>query len=63
MLERVFRLKENETTPGREIVAGLTTFAAMAYILAVNPDILSKAGMPQASLVTATAVEPPWRRS
>lgn len=56
MLERVFRLKENETTPGREIVAGLTTFAAMAYILAVNPDILAKAGMPQASLVTATAV-------
>jgi Permeases len=56
MLERLFRLKENGTTPGREVVAGLTTFAAMAYILAVNPGILSKAGMPQAALVTATAV-------
>jgi adenine/guanine/hypoxanthine permease len=56
MLERVFRLKECGTTAGREIVAGLTTFAAMAYILAVNPDILKNAGMPQAALVTATAL-------
>ena len=56
MLERLFRLKENGTTPGREIIAGLTTFAAMAYILAVNPDILKNAGMPQAALVTATAL-------
>ena len=56
MLERVFRLKENGTTPGREIVAGLTTFAAMAYILAVNPDILANAGMPREALITATAV-------
>lgn len=56
MLDRVFRLKENGTTAGREIVAGLTTFAAMAYILAVNPDILKNAGMPVAALVTATAL-------
>ncbi len=56
MLERVFRLREHGTTPGREIIAGLTTFAAMAYILAVNPEILAKAGMPQPALVTATAV-------
>jgi AGZA family xanthine/uracil permease-like MFS transporter len=56
MLERVFRLREHGTTPGREVVAGLTTFAAMAYILAVNPDILANAGMPQPALVTATAV-------
>jgi AGZA family xanthine/uracil permease-like MFS transporter len=56
MLERVFRLKENGTTPGREIIAGLTTFAAMAYILAVNPGILANAGMPREALITATAV-------
>jgi AGZA family xanthine/uracil permease-like MFS transporter len=56
MLDRLFRLKEYGTTAGREIVAGLTTFAAMAYILAVNPDILKNAGMPQAALVTATAL-------
>jgi AGZA family xanthine/uracil permease-like MFS transporter len=56
MLDRIFRLKECGTTAGREIVAGLTTFAAMAYILAVNPDILKNAGMPQAALVTATAL-------
>lgn len=56
MLERVFRLREHGTTPRREVIAGLTTFAAMAYILAVNPDILANAGMPQPALVTATAV-------
>ncbi len=56
MLERVFRLKENGTTAGREIVAGLATFAAMAYILAVNPAILQNAGMPAPALVTATAL-------
>jgi AGZA family xanthine/uracil permease-like MFS transporter len=56
MLDRIFRLKENGTTAGREVVAGLTTFAAMAYILAVNPNILKNAGMPEATLVTATAL-------
>lgn len=56
MLERIFRLRENGTTAGREVVAGLTTFAAMAYILAVNPAILKNAGMPEAALVTATAL-------
>src|SRR5262245_52234720 len=56
MLERIFRLRENGTTVGREVVAGLTTFAAMAYILAVNPAILKNAGMPEAALVTATAL-------
>jgi AGZA family xanthine/uracil permease-like MFS transporter len=55
-MERFFHLKEHGTTAGREMVAGLTTFAAMAYILAVNPDILKNAGMPQAALVTATAL-------
>ncbi len=56
MLERIFRLKDNGTTPGRELVAGLTTFAAMAYILAVNPSILGNAGMPEPAMVTATAL-------
>jgi adenine/guanine/hypoxanthine permease len=56
MLERIFRLKENGSTVPREIVAGLTTFAAMAYILAVNPSILKAAGMPEPALVTATAL-------
>jgi adenine/guanine/hypoxanthine permease len=56
MLESLFKLKENQTTVARELQAGLTTFAAMAYILAVNPAILANAGMDQAALVTVTAV-------
>ncbi|MEO7414312.1 MAG: NCS2 family permease [Opitutaceae bacterium] len=56
MLQRLFKLSENKTTPGREMQAGLTTFAAMAYILAVNPDILSATGMDKAALVTVTAL-------
>lgn len=56
MLQRFFHLKENGTTAGREIQAGLTTFAAMAYILAVNPAILANAGMDKAALVTVTAI-------
>ena len=56
MLERFFALKEHETSLSREVVAGLTTFAAMAYILAVNPAILSTTGMDKGALITATAV-------
>jgi AGZA family xanthine/uracil permease-like MFS transporter len=56
MLERLFKLRENGTTVPRELQAGLTTFAAMAYILAVNPAILANAGMDQAALVTVTAI-------
>ena len=56
MLEKLYRLKENGTTVARELQAGATTFAAMAYILAVNPAILSAAGMPQAALITVTAL-------
>ncbi len=55
-LESLFRLAENQTSIRREFVAGLTSFAAMAYILAVNPAILSAAGMDQAALVTVTAL-------
>jgi AGZA family xanthine/uracil permease-like MFS transporter len=56
MLQKIYRLSENGTTAGRELSAGLTTFAAMAYILAVNPAILSAAGMPQPALITVTAL-------
>ena len=56
MLQRFFRLVENRTTVGRELQAGLTTFAAMAYILAVNPAILSATGMDKGALVTVTAL-------
>ena len=55
-LERWFRLHEHGTTPRRELVAGLTTFAAMAYILAVNPLILGAAGMDKGAVLTATAL-------
>ena len=41
MLEKLFRLKENNTNVNTEIIAGITTFMTMAYILAVNPGILS----------------------
>jgi len=56
MLERWFKLEGNGTTVRREAIAGLTTFAAMAYILAVNPAILSNAGMPVPALITVTAL-------
>ena len=45
MLEKLFHLRENGTTVKTEIMAGVTTFMTMAYILAVNPGILSAAGM------------------
>lgn len=56
MLNRLFKLDQNNTTVGRELQAGLTTFTAMAYILAVNPLILKDAGMPLPALVTVTAL-------
>ena len=54
--ERCFHLRFHATTWQREILGGLTTFAAMSYILAVNPLVLSKTGMNPAALVTATAL-------
>jgi len=56
MLQRLFQLDRNRTTPAREFQAGLTTFAAMAYILAVNPAILANTGMDKGALVTVTAL-------
>ena len=55
-LERYFRLSEQGTTLRTEVTAGLTTFAAMAHILAVNPNILSTTGMNRPALVTATGL-------
>jgi AGZA family xanthine/uracil permease-like MFS transporter len=56
MLNQFFKLKENQTTVKTEILAGITTFMTMAYILAVNPDILSATGMDKNALFTATAL-------
>ena len=56
MLEKFFKLKENGTDFKTEIIAGVTTFMAMAYILAVNPDILSASGMPKDAVLIATAL-------
>jgi len=55
-MEKLFKLKENGTTFQREIFAGLTTFLTMAYILAVNPGMLSATGMPLGGVFTATAI-------
>ena len=56
MLERYFRLKENQTTIRAEFLGGVTTFITMAYIVVVNPQILSKAGMPVDGVVFATCI-------
>ncbi len=55
-MEKFFKLKENGTTVRTEILAGITTFLTMAYILAVNPGILSVTGMPADSVFVATAL-------
>lgn len=55
-MENFFKLKENGTDVKKEVVAGITTFLTMAYIIAVNPSILSVTGMPQGALVTATCL-------
>src|SRR5260221_8576439 len=56
VIERYFRLAENRTTIRRELVGGLTTFLTMAYIVVVNPQILSQAGMPAEGVVFATCL-------
>lgn len=56
MLEKLFKLRENNTTAKTEILAGVTTFMTMAYILAVNPSILSAAGMDHGAVFTATVL-------
>ena len=56
MLEKFFKLKENNTNVKTEVLAGLTTFMTMAYILAVNPSILSATGMDANAVLIATAL-------
>jgi AGZA family xanthine/uracil permease-like MFS transporter len=56
IVNKIFKLEERGTTVHKEIVAGLTTFLTMAYILAVNPNLLSAAGMNAGSVFTATAL-------
>ena len=56
MLEKVFKLSENKTDAKTEILAGITTFMTMAYILAVNPSILSATGMDSGAVFTVTAL-------
>ena len=56
MLEKTFKLAQNKTTVKTEVMAGITTFMTMAYILAVNPSILSAAGMDSTAVLLATAL-------
>ena len=56
MLEKLFKLKENNTTVRTEVIGGITTFMTMAYILAVNPSILAASGMDKNAILIATAV-------
>jgi adenine/guanine/hypoxanthine permease len=56
LLERVFHLSANHTTVRRELLAGLTTFMTMAYVVVVNPQILSQAGMPVEGVLFATCI-------
>ena len=55
-LEKLFHLKENKTDVRTEVIAGVTTFMTMAYILAVNPNILEASGMDRGAVFTATAL-------
>ena len=55
-MEKFFKLKENGTTVSTEIVAGLTTFFTMAYIIAVNPSVLSQSGMEWGAVFLATII-------
>ena len=56
LLDRYFKLTENQTTVKQEFLGGLTTFLTMAYVVVVNPQILSQAGMPVEGVVFATCL-------
>ena len=55
-MDKFFKLKESGTDLKTEITAGITTFLAMAYIIAVNPNILGSTGMPRGAILTATCL-------
>ena len=56
MIEKLFKLKQNKTNVKTEVIAGVTTFMTMAYILAVNPSILSATGMDSTAVMLATCL-------
>lgn len=56
MLDRYFQLRENQTSVKQEMLGGLTTFVTMAYVVVVNPQILSQSGMPAEGVVFATCI-------
>ncbi|HIZ89786.1 MAG: NCS2 family permease [Mucispirillum sp.] len=56
MLDKIFHITSSKSTVKNEIIAGFTTFMTMSYIIFVNPDILSNAGMPKDALITATCL-------
>ncbi|HOH86359.1 solute carrier family 23 protein, partial [Ruminococcus sp.] len=56
MIEKIFKLRERNTNVKTEIAAGLTTFMTMAYILAVNPSVLSTTGMDATAVLLATCI-------
>ena len=60
LMERIFHLSESHTTVKTEIMAGITTFMTMAYILAVNPSIMSTTGMDKGAVLTLPL---PWPAS
>ena len=62
-MEKFFHLKENGTTVSTEIMAGLTTFFAMSYIIIVNPQILSSTGMPWGGVSSPPSSRPSLARS
>ncbi|MFR3072147.1 MAG: solute carrier family 23 protein, partial [Paeniclostridium sp.] len=55
-LEKIFKLSANNTSVKTEVLAGVTTFMTIAYILVVNPNILGQAGMDKGAVFTATAI-------
>ena len=56
LANKIFRLKDHKTDVKTEIMAGITTFMTMSYILAVNPQILGDAGMDKGAVFTATII-------
>ena len=60
-MEKLFKLKEHNTTVKTEVMAGITTFLTMAYILAVNPNMLSASGMDSGAVSQLPHWHPHWR--
>lgn len=56
VFNKIFKIKERGSTVGTEVIAGITTFFAMAYIIFVNPNYLSGTGMPHSGVLFATCV-------